>query len=176
MSAAVLQRDLKAAIEQALPGLREVEVVEGEFTREVIAKARKSGPSVHLSAVLLKPSKPAQGRFTMQVAVVFLIVGLRGRYEKESFSAKHMALLICEQLASVIMGLPVVGRPVFRDLTNPDDKRQTNAVMLGEAEFEVVVGAAPEDAAALNTLLIGITPETGPDHVDDYVALGQPDA
>ena len=172
MSLADLETRIEAALKKALPGLRELKVVDGDFSREVIRDARSSAPSVSLSTLRTQPLSMSSGAIRVEATVIFLVCGRRGAHQGERFTAKHLALRLVEQISVVLMrdfGATAID---FRDFTDPDDRRQVNSVVVGEARIGVIVEPDEDGQAALSRLLLGFTPETGPDHVDDYVEIG----
>lgn len=169
------------AVRIALPDFREVNLHSGQIRRETITDFRKASPAALLTHTLLDDwQDDGEG---VQVRAHFMLLlatapSGSGRDRLDEHAVGGMAaaaLLLAIRDWRLGYGVGAAEGVRINDLTDPKDRRHTDAVRMMEWSHTFKIWPEPTEYR-LDQLHVGLAPNIGPDHIDDYVTLIRPEA
>jgi len=172
-----LPQNTADAIKAIMPQLRECKVHPGEFTRDDIARFRKYAPAVHVAMPTLSDPVISGQSVRVNVRMVVLLTADRvvvdGKKMPVGASAIFMTAAIVQALPKMLLGHGVgkAHNITAKDFTKVDDSRHGNSVWVITWDIPVVEEIENVDGVLPEALYLGVVPEVGLDHVDDYTQI-----
>ena len=168
---------LVAGFKAVMPELRECSVHPGEFTREDIARLRKSAPSLYIATPRISAPDILEDGVGVLVQCAALLCADRLKVQKriEPFvAAAHMLSAVFLSLPKMLLGphISQCDQLVARDFTNVKDTRVSGAVwVLTWSHYVMIETPLTKKGVLPSDLYIGFSPNTGPDHEADYIHI-----
>lgn len=166
---------IAARIETALPGLKECAEHPGRFDLEEIKRMAVRTPGVRVALLGVLP-RQGDEHLDLDLAAFILTSDAKG-LPRHRAAQTIMARIILE-MRDRSWGDECFGPGVLVDARNLyDGKHASRGIALWAVRWRQGVAWTPsqDDPVKIEQLYVGIAPEIGVDHKDDYTLIGRPD-